>query len=204
MLIDRAAIWMRAMLRRWNYFVQMKRDRVVSKLAKSVLSNLDIINAIEGAKASAQFEKKNLLEVPFVKTPEKLLCLALSRAGDEGLFLEFGTYKGNSINTLAKMRPQSTFYGFDSFQGLPEGWTAGVRKGGMSTYGKLPAVRKNVKLVPGFFKDTLPHFLELHPAATVAFVHIDCDLYSSTWTVLETLKPRLRVGSVFVFDEYYN
>jgi predicted O-methyltransferase YrrM len=204
MLRDSLIIWGRALLRRWNYFMQMKRNRLVSKFASSVLMNLDIINAVEGAKTSARFEKANLLKVPFVKTPEKLLRLALSKAPSDGLLLEFGTYKGNSINALAKLRPTSTFYGFDSFQGLPEGWTAGTREGGLTTHGRIPPVRKNVELIAGFFADTLPKFLERHPNAPVAFVHVDCDLYSSTLTVLESLRPRLRVGSVLVFDEFYN
>lgn len=38
----------------------------------------------------------------------------------------------------------------------------------------------------------------------VSFVHIDCDLYSSTKTVLQHLSPRLRPGSIIVFDEYFN
>jgi hypothetical protein len=204
MLIDRITIEVRDILRRWNFFMQMKRDRLVSKFASSVLMNLDIINGIEGAKTSARFEKDNLLCVPFVKTPENLLRHALSRAPENGLLLEFGTYKGNSINILAKLRPTSKFYGFDSFQGLPEGWTAGTRLGGLTTHGKIPSVRKNVELIAGFFDDTLHKFLERHPNAPVAFVHIDCDLYSSTKTVLESLRPRLRVRSVLVFDEFYN
>ncbi len=35
-------------------------------------------------------------------------------------------------------------------------------------------------------------------------MHIDCDLYSSTKTVLGLLKDRLRDGAILVFDEYFN
>lgn len=204
MLIDRVVIWGREIACTWNYFVRKSRHRIVGKLAESVLINMDIINAIEGARASAKFEREHLLEVPDVKRREELFRLAMSQVPDQGLFLEFGTYKGDSINLLARLRPGSTFYGFDSFQGLPEGWTAGTRKGGLSTHGRIPPVRKNVELIPGFFQDTLPKFLERHPDAPVAFVHVDCDLYSSTLTALRVLKPRLQVGTVLVFDEYYN
>jgi len=37
-----------------------------------------------------------------------------------GLFLQFGVYKGNSINRLARLKRKATFYGFDFFVGLPE------------------------------------------------------------------------------------
>jgi predicted O-methyltransferase YrrM len=192
------------MASRWNYLVRKSRHRLVAKLAESVLTNLDIVNAIEGAKTSAKFEREHLLQVPVVKSREELFRLALSQIPDAGLFLEFGTYKGDSINLLAKLQPQSVFHGFDSFHGLPEGWTAGTREGGLSTRGKVPRVRRNVELIPGFFEATLSTFLEHHPDVPLAFAHIDCDLYSSTLTVLRALKQRLQPGTVLVFDEYYN
>ena len=61
----------------------------------------------------------------------------------------------------------------------------------------------NAVLVEGLFADSLPGFLREHPEP-VGFLHIDCDLYSSTRTVLTLLAPRLRPGSVIVFDEYFN
>ena len=39
-------------------------------------------------------------------------------------------------------------------------------------------------------------------ALRVAFVHVDCDLYSSTRTVLTLLAPAIRAGTVLVFDEW--
>jgi hypothetical protein len=47
----------------------------------------------------------------------------------------------------------------------------------------------------------LPTFLEQHPG-NVRFINIDCDIYSSTKTVLDCLAPRIVPGSVLVFDEY--
>ena len=35
-------------------------------------------------------------------------------------------------------------------------------------------------------------------------MHVDCDLYSSTATVLQQVGPRLVPGSVVCFDEYWN
>ncbi len=64
-------------------------------------------------------------------------------------------------------------------------------------------MNSNVRLIKGLFCDTLDDFLADH-AGNVSFVHIDCDLYSSTKYVLSKLKERLVRGSVILFDEFYN
>jgi predicted O-methyltransferase YrrM len=47
----------------------------------------------------------------------------------------------------------------------------------------------------------LPKFLTTNNES-VRFINIDCDIYSSTVTILENLAPLIVVGSVIVFDEY--
>ena len=78
------------------------------------------------------------------------------------------------------------------------------KAGVMSVEGRPPPVRSNVTIVKGLFDDTLPGFLAEHADKRVAFLHIDCDLYSSAKTVLRHLAPRLGAGSVIIFDELYN
>lgn len=68
---------------------------------------------------------------------------------------------------------------------------------------KLPRVVQNVRLIKGWFDKTLPEFLTTHPEKVV-FLHIDCDLYSSTHTIFTCLAPRIKEGTVIVFDEYFN
>jgi hypothetical protein len=133
----------------------------------------------------------------------ELLSFALSLAPDEGLFLEFGVFSGKTINHIARQRPQSTIYGFDSFEGLPENWRPGFPKGAFSMP-RLPDVHGNVELVPGWFDRTLPEFCAKHRHAKAAFIHVDCDLYASTQTVLSALKQQIVPGTVMVFDEYFN
>lgn len=130
-----------------------------------------------------------------------LHCLEISK--QDGLNLEFGVFKGHTINLCAIKQPNRTFYGFDSFEGLPEDWRKGFLKGHFNLNGFLPNVNSNVKLVKGLFSDTLQDFLDEHKEH-VSYVHIDCDLYSSTKYVLETLKDRFVVGTVLLFDEFYN
>jgi hypothetical protein len=67
----------------------------------------------------------------------------------------------------------------------------------------LPKVAANVELIVGWFEKTLPGFLEAHPEP-VSFQHVDCDLYSSTKTVLQYLRNQIVPGKIIVFDEYFN
>lgn len=61
----------------------------------------------------------------------------------------------------------------------------------------------NVRLVVGSFRDSLPAFLASHHGPA-SFIHMDCDLYSSTKCVLEILGERVVPGTIIVFDEYHN
>ncbi|WP_052768080.1 TylF/MycF/NovP-related O-methyltransferase [Brachyspira hyodysenteriae] len=122
----------------------------------------------------------------------------------DGLFLEFGVYKGSSLNYISNILKDKTFYGFDSFEGFNENWTGTFGPiGTFDVAGNLPKVNDNVKLIKGWFNESLPPFLESHKE-DVAFVHVDCDLYSSAKVVLDNLYPRIKKGTVIVFDEYIN
>lgn len=125
--------------------------------------------------------------------------IGMAAANDEGLVLEFGVRYGKSIRQIAALVDQCV-HGFDSFEGLPEQWHL-EPKGSYSTQGKLPRVPDHVTLHTGWFEDTLPQFLQSH-SGNVRLLNIDCDIYSSTKTVLDLLANRLVAGSVIVFDEY--
>lgn len=128
-----------------------------------------------------------------------LLNHGLTNAKLDGLVLEFGVRHGHSIRHIAG-RVNGPVFGFDSFTGLPSSW-GNEPKGVYSTEGELPDVPENVTLIPGWFEDTLPGFLDAH-SGPVRFCNIDCDIYSSTVTVLEHIAHRIQSGSVLVFDEY--
>jgi hypothetical protein len=124
---------------------------------------------------------------------------AIAACTVKGLSLEFGVADGHSINYIADNVP-GKIYGFDSFAGLPEYWKPGDEKGCFAR-STLPDVRKNVDLVVGLFEDTLPNFVKMH-SEPISFMHVDCDLYSSTKTVLRWLHPQIVSGTIIVFDEY--
>ena len=129
------------------------------------------------------------------------LDAALAAVQTEGLYLEFGVATGGTLDIISRAVPDQTVYGFDSFEGLPEFWRPGYDVGLFATEA-LPQV-EGAELVVGLFDDTLPGFLDAHPGP-VAFAHLDADLYSSTVAVLDAIAPRLRPGSVLLFDEFFN
>jgi hypothetical protein len=132
-----------------------------------------------------------------------LLEFALERAPAEGLLLEFGVADGASTRFLAARTPR-VVHGFDSFEGLPEDWTGTAeRRGKFTQAGRLPSVPANARLHKGWFNETVPGFLAAEQGK-VAFVHVDCDIYSSTKLVFDQIGGRLAAGAVIVFDEYFN
>lgn len=94
---------------------------------------------------------------------------------------------------------QMPVIGFDCFTGLPEDWRPGFRRGMFATTPVLDVPGTTV--VPGLFEETLPGY---DWPDELSLVHIDCDLYSSTVTVLESIGPALKKGTIVVFDEFFN
>lgn len=151
---------------------------------------------------SADFARTHMPTAPALPDLTATLEYGLKLAPSDGLALEFGVWSGSTLRTIASSRGGRDVYGFDSFEGLPESWRTGFPAGTFPIDG--PPQVPGAQMVVGLFADSLPKFMAKHTDRPVAFVHIDCDLYSSTVTVLEHVGPRLREGSVLVFDEYFN
>jgi hypothetical protein len=179
--------------------------RIIRKIIEIIVSDIDIAALFGDPNGTAAFEEKHLADVPKFKSRADLYAHALDQVTiRDGLYLEFGVYKGASINRFARLRPHVKFYGFDSFHGLPETWTMGALRGAFSVKGKLPPVRRNVGLIAGFFDASLPPFAAANKGRKIAFMHIDCDLYSSTKCVLSSLHDLIADGTIIVFDECFN
>lgn len=120
----------------------------------------------------------------------------------DSLWLEFGVYKGTSINHISTYT-QKTVYGFDSFEGLPHDWRPKYEKGAFSLQGQLPVVNENVRLIKGLFEETLEGFLQ-EQNKKIEFIHIDSDLYSAAKYILDTCAPYFAENCYIVFDELVN
>jgi hypothetical protein len=151
---------------------------------------------------SLRYAKRHMADAKALSDSFSVLEFALQHAKLEGMYLEFGVWKGGSINFIAG-RANGAVHGFDSFRGLPEDWADVHARGTFDMQGRPPPVRENVSLHVGWFDETVPKFLGEYPG-DIAFLHIDCDLYSSTKTVFSLLGDRIKPGCVIVFDEYFN
>jgi hypothetical protein len=139
----------------------------------------------------------------------------------EGDYLEFGTFRGATFVSayhfarLHRLRDMH-FYGFDSFEGLPE--TKGLDANSefaarqyacdladfknILKQARVPA--RSVTLTKGWFDQSLTE--ELRAGLSLkkaALIWVDCDLYSSTIPVLEWIVPYLQPGTVLIFDDWY-
>jgi O-methyltransferase len=145
-----------------------------------------------------------------------------------GDIVECGVGRGGSIIVICYAASlfglDKVIYGFDSFAGFPSasandlgervtnlgevsGWKDTSRQMILDTLemdrsqNPMSLLRTNdvrVKLVSGFFNETLIHNLPEH----IALLHVDCDLYDSTREVLLNCVPRMSPGGIMIFDEY--
>jgi hypothetical protein len=158
---------------------------------------------------SAQYVLQHMRAVPNFDTDYDLHKWVATTQLDAGLLsrgtvLEFGVATGRTLNQFAHWLPNKPIHGFDGFVGLPEDWTSRMRKGFFAR-STLPRVRHNCQLWVGWFDQTLPKFKEkIQLTRPIALLHVDCDLYSSTVTILNSLKDNIVPGTVIVFDEYIN
>lgn len=155
---------------------------------------------LTAAMESSEYYAERMLTARAFTNEISLLQHALTNVKINGLVLEFGVASGRTINCIAE-NYSGVVHGFDVFEGLPENWRTGYAKGAFA--GNVPEVRKNVRLVTGLFEQTLPSFI-IEDKGPVSFLHVDCDLYSSTKTIFEHLGDAIVPGTVIVFDEYFN
>jgi O-methyltransferase len=158
--------------------------------------------------------------------PHRRMALAKSlkrlRGGSlRGDYFEFGLYRGSSFSLAQKLArryrlpPEMRFFGFDSFQGLPE--PAGVDVAGEFRKGDYACSRAEVTatlerrgvdwgrihLVEGWYDESLTEELKSTLApGRVGVALVDCDLYESTVPVLRFLTNLLQEGSILLFDDW--
>lgn len=120
-------------------------------------------------------------------------------------YLEFGVFRGDTIRYWAGLNQNkdSRFFGFDSFEGLPEYWRPGAPKGTFDVGGALPQIDDGrVTFIKGWFENTIPPFVREFSVKNRLLLHIDADLYSSAMLALVHLGPFMSPGTILIFDEF--
>jgi hypothetical protein len=186
---------------------EINKKKLITEISDVYFSdfskNIELQLQLDALKSTAKYVAKNMIHAKSFSSKEELLDFALKKAGvNNGLYCEFGVYKGYTINYIAE-KTKTTIHGFDSFEGLPEFWRDGFYEGTFSIKNEELIFSNNIIIHKGLFEQTLPDFVKLH-SENISFIHIDCDLYSSTKTILNTIGKKLVKGSVIVFDEYFN
>ena len=181
-------------------FIQRLVRRVFYRFyARNLLFELQV----RARSDSADYVEAHMTAASLYENADEYLRDLVQRAPD-GALLEFGVATGGTINQIARAAPGCTVHGFDSFEGLPEDWTGhNQQRGAFGRGGKAPRVEPTVRLHKGWFSDTIGVWKAEYPEKA-GFIHVDCDIYSSTKDVLWSLRDRLQVGTVIAFDEYFN
>jgi O-methyltransferase len=157
-------------------------------------------------------------------------ALALAINGITGDYVEFGAWGSKSLSlaheAITLSGASRHLWAFDSFVGLPEaadprdvhpqwgaggqglGWTGPGPTGqeGVEAFhaacAKMGIPRDAYTAVEGFFEDTLPALGTDGAPADIALAYIDCNMYSSTVSVLDFLAPRMKHGMIIGVDDY--
>ena len=133
------------------------------------------------------------------------LCARVLGAEEPIDYLEFGVYRGATMRGWLERSSSSMsrFYGFDSFEGLPESWGNSFAAGHFATNGELPEIDDpRVTFVKGWFQETLRPFLATFQPRSRLVINNDSDLYSSTLFCLTQLDAIITPGTVLIFDEF--
>ena len=174
----------------------------------SKLFSLDLMLNISGLVALKNFWFE-IKKTPYFSDRIEMWSYVMEKYKDKKiLFLEFGVHKGFSIDKFSKMNNHSNsiFIGFDSFEGLPKNWRNFItfyKKNHFDTGGVMPTINDNrVSFIKGWFSDTLPKFIEGYSFDEYEeiVVHLDADLYSSTFYVMLRLSEKINNFTI-IFDE---
>lgn len=122
------------------------------------------------------------------------------------------------LSYLVRSRDSRAYMGFDTFEGfpfineedlvdLPEhrkkiSVVGHYKEYGISHHEKILNklnVNERAKLHKGLFSDTIPMLAD---DVRFSFVFMDCDLYQSYISCLETMYDRVVTGGIILFDEY--
>jgi hypothetical protein len=119
-------------------------------------------------------------------------------------YLEFGVANAASFKWWLQknISPGSRFYGFDTFEGLPEKWGPYAKGAMAAKLESLDITDQRASFYKGLFQDTVIPFLEEYKSTNRKLIHMDADLFSSSIFVLSQFYRVLNDGDIILFDEF--
>lgn len=159
----------------------------------------------------------------------ELFKMTLDVPGD---IAEFGVFRGLGLFTWANLLEAycigdrtKVVFGFDNWQGFTdfsEQDSAPVADAGKTIGGFNPArfhaevldaikifdddrfvpFKPRIRLIDGDIETTVFQFVDDNPGVRFSLLHLDCDLYKPTLSVLQALWEKITRGGVIIFDEY--
>lgn len=202
--------------------------RSLKKIITYILSQYMILNRsvspftkweIENKSESYEYFKKYYGNSVLFTSVEKIRDFVINKIleknkyklNENDLFLEFGVFKGESLNFFSnKLKLYSSkIYGFDSFDGLSHDWLGNINHSAKTfkTSQIPPHDKEKIELVVGNVFETLDKFIEeriKRQNLKIVFIHMDLDIYEPSSFVLKKIKPFLKSGAIILFDQLYN
>lgn len=196
----------------WSEFIELETiGGATPPPGKQVINFLSTDKNYQQDPEARTFVEQYLANAKCFDIDAEVIKYACEQITLDGFILEMGVCTGRTINFIAALNPRNVIYGFDSFCGLPEPWYGRTDfdfpKGvfAFKEPTQRPPVLHNVRLIAGLFQDTLPRFRqEVLRTKPISFLHIDCDIYSSTKTIFSELHNHIVEGTIVLFDELYN
>ena len=110
------------------------------------------------------------------------------------LWLDFGVKCGGNANYIS-LKTDDKMYGFYNNNGFPEKWEN-------DNY-VFTKIKDDLIVSNGPYNETVKNFITTQNKK-ISFIHIDCDYYSSTKYVLNTIKNYIDNDCIIIFDELVN
>lgn len=146
--------------------------------------------------------------MPILFSPGEVLNLwqqAQLLKGHGGAFAEVGAFEGDSAEIVCKAKGDREFYIFEAFTGLPRSANRVDRRFRQGLFAsREQELRRrlqryaNTRVIAGYFPETADCILH----ERFSYVHIDVDLYESTYAALSIFYPRLLIGGRIIAHDY--
>lgn len=173
-----------------------------------------LLNLIRRTRINRIIRSYTLLDTPRINAVHDL-AQRIESEGIPGDVVECGAGSGGASAIYAyhlrRAKANRTLWLFDSFQGMPPttqedgreagqwvGQVAGSERQVREVLAKVNANMSRVRIVPGWFQDTLPA-ARIHQ---ISLLSIDADWYASVKTCLENFYEAVAPGGYIYIDDY--